>query len=134
MAIRTQHLDIIQGVGLFKAGEFAYGPDVIEIGTKPAKRSATLLALVAGAPQRLSFHIHLSSPSRLVEEKAFLELRRERTVIRVVLFRSLDVAVKPDTSLPKGVPVDCEALLASPSTIESANDLAGRQIELALGR
>ena len=74
MASRTQHLDVVQSVGLFKAGEFADGPDVIKIGTEPSEPSATLLALVAGAPQRLSFHVHLPTPSRLTEEESFVEL------------------------------------------------------------
>ena len=77
MASETQHLDVVQGVGLFKAGEFADGPDVIEIGSDPAKPSTTLLALVAGAPQRLSFHIHLPTPPRLIKEESFFELRWE---------------------------------------------------------
>ena len=49
MASGTQHLNIVQRVGLFEAGEFADGPDVIKIGADPANPSATLLALVAGA-------------------------------------------------------------------------------------
>ena len=77
MAIKAQHLDVIQSVSLFKAGEFANGPDVIEIGTNPAKSSTTLLALVAGAPQRLSFHVHLPTPSRLTEAESFVELQWE---------------------------------------------------------
>ena len=49
MARGTQQLDVVQRVGLFEVGKLTDGPDVIEIGTNPAKPSVTLLALVASA-------------------------------------------------------------------------------------
>ena len=52
----------------------------------------------------------------------------------MVLFGGLDVTVKPHTSAPQKVTEDGQAFLATPSTIQPANNLTGGQIELALGR